>query len=268
MQGLTRLKEGKIFACTRVFLVVLNKRSIIELLKFIIVMKDQILLYREMCDTENVQTLQRGMNYRLNSEYSVILMSQRSNAPYNDRVHDEGITIEYEGHDVSRIGGNVNPKEFDQPKNTKTGKFTQNGFFAKAVDDYKVGSRKAEIVRVYEKIMPGIWSEKGFFKLIDYKYINDGKRNVFRFILEETVVDLENNHIKENVLKQRTRVIPTEVKKIVWERDGGKCVLCGESDELHFDHDLPFSKGGTSISESNVKILCVRHNLSKSDKIE
>ncbi|MCB0750248.1 MAG: HNH endonuclease, partial [Ignavibacteriae bacterium] len=46
------------------------------------------------------------------------------------------------------------------------------------------------------------------------------------------------------------------------------CVLCGSTDELHFDHDLPYSKGGTSISVNNVRILCARHNLAKSDKIE
>lgn len=44
--------------------------------------QDDILSYREMCDAEGKQTLQRGMNYRLNPEYSVILLSQRSNAPY------------------------------------------------------------------------------------------------------------------------------------------------------------------------------------------
>ncbi len=63
-------------------------------------MKDQIVTYREMCDQENVQTLQRGMNYRLNPNYSVILMSQRKNAPYNDRISDDGFSIEYEGHDL------------------------------------------------------------------------------------------------------------------------------------------------------------------------
>jgi hypothetical protein len=231
-------------------------------------MKDQILLYREMCDSEKVQTLQRGMNYRLNTEYSVILMSQRSNAPYADRVHDDGITIEYEGHDISKTSHDLNPKAFDQPDKTKYGKLTQNGLFAKAVTDFKTGKREPEIVRVYEKILPGVWSEKGFFKLIDYKRIHDGKRNVFRFILEETNISFENNHITKNVLKPRSRVIPTEVKKIVWERDQGKCTKCGATDELHFDHDLPYSKGGTSISADNVKILCARHNLSKSDNIE
>ncbi|MBI5265885.1 MAG: HNH endonuclease, partial [candidate division Zixibacteria bacterium] len=57
-------------------------------------------------------------------------------------------------------------------------------------------------------------------------------------------------------------------KRIVWQRDGGKCVKCGATDELHFDHDIPYSKGGTSISADNVRILCARHNLQKGAKIE
>lgn len=231
-------------------------------------MKDQVLLYREMCDAEKMQTLQRGMNYRLNPEYSVILMSQRSNAPYTDRLHDDGMTIEYEGHDIPKTSHEINPKDYDQPDKTKNGRPTQNGLFANAVVDFKNGKREAEIVRVYEKILTGVWSEKGFFKLIDYKVINDGKRNVFRFILEETEIEFKDSHLAENKLKPRTRVIPTEVKKIVWERDHGKCAICGATDELHFDHDLPYAKGGTSLSANNVKILCARHNLSKSDNIE
>jgi hypothetical protein len=63
-------------------------------------MLDQIFSYRQMCDNENMQTLQRGMNFRLNPRYTVILMSRRSNAPYNDAILEDGLTIEYEGHDV------------------------------------------------------------------------------------------------------------------------------------------------------------------------
>jgi len=64
--------------------------------------RDDVLSYREMCDAENIQTLQRGMNFRMNPSYSVILMSQRANAPYRDRVYEDGVTIEYEGHDVPK----------------------------------------------------------------------------------------------------------------------------------------------------------------------
>ncbi|HSW54895.1 MAG TPA: hypothetical protein VLH59_07385 [Ignavibacteriaceae bacterium] len=34
-----------------------------------------------------------------------------------------------------------------------------------------------------------------------------------------------------------------------------------------YRHDLPYSKVGTSFSAANVKILCAKHNLSKSDKL-
>ena len=37
------------------------------------------------------------------------------------------------------------------------------------------------------------------------------------------------------------------MKLAVWKHDGGKCVICGATDELHFDHIIPFSKGGTSL---------------------
>ena len=231
-------------------------------------MKDEILSYRDMCDQEGVQTLQKGMNYRLNPNYTVILLSQRSNAPYKDKIYSDGLTIEYEGHDLPKSQSN-NPKLLDQPQFTKNGNLSENGKFVKAIEDFKKHKQQAEIVRAYEKIFPGVWSEKGFFHLKDYKYIKcESGRKVFRFILEETEVDFEAKEVRENKLRPRTRLIPSSVKKVVWKRDMGRCVKCGATDELHFDHDLPFSKGGTSITAENVRILCARHNLEKSDKIQ
>jgi len=34
-----------------------------------------------------------------------------------------------------------------------------------------------------------------------------------------------------------------------------------------YRHDLPYSKGGISLTAANVKILSAKHNLSKSNKI-
>jgi hypothetical protein len=228
--------------------------------------RDDILSYREMCDAENEQVLQRGMNFHLNNSYSVILMSQRANAPYKDRIHEDGITIEYEGHDISK-NNSLNPKYEDQPDKLPSGKLTQNGLFIEAVKKHKENRGNPEVVKVYEKIMDGAWSLKGFFDLIDYKVVFEGGRNVFRFILR-----LSENQQVDSSFKQKeilhTRLIPTEVKKEVWKRDGGKCVICGETKNLHFDHELPFSKGGTSLTAKNVRLLCVKHNLEKAAKIE
>ncbi|NGZ96803.1 MAG: hypothetical protein CV089_11890 [Nitrospira sp. WS110] len=52
------------------------------------------------------------------------------------------------------------------------------------------------------------------------------------------------------------------------KRDGGKCCVCDAMDELHFDHILPFSKGGTSLTAENIQLLCARHNLQKRASIE
>ncbi len=228
--------------------------------------QDDILSYREMCDAENVQTLQRGMNFHLNPSYSVILMSQRSNAPYEDRIHSDGVTIEYEGHDVSRRSYTHNPKLDDQPDRLPSGRLTQNGLFMEAISKSKNYGATPERIKVYEKIMDGVWSLKGYFNLLDYKVVNDGTRQVFRFILQ--LSDIQEHDNKQNVQLSHTRLIPSIVKKEVWKRDEGKCVLCGSKENLHFDHDLPFSRGGTSLTAKNVRLLCLKHNLEKSAKVE
>ena len=68
-------------------------------------------------------------------------------------------------------------------------------------------------------------------------------------------------------LLEHRRIIPTAVKLEVWKRDGGKCAICGATDELHFDHIIPYSKGGTSLKADNIQLLCARHNLEKRDNI-
>ena len=139
-----------------------------------------------MCRREGV-SLQKGMNFQLGLNHSVILMSVRHNAPYADRFEDDGSIIIYEGHDVPSSKQTPYPKEADQP-------------------------------------------------------------------------------VPENPIPRR--VIPTWVKLEVWKRDGGKCVMCSAIDDLHFDHIIPFSRGGSSNTPDNVQLLCGRHNLQKHNKIE
>jgi len=62
------------------------------------------------------------------------------------------------------------------------------------------------------------------------------------------------------------RRVTDATKDIVWERDGGACVVCGSGQALHYDHDIPFSKGGSNGPE-NIRLLCAACNLKKSNKI-
>lgn len=229
-------------------------------------MTNEIIPYLEMCQREGL-SLQRGMNFRAGKNYSIILMSVRPNAPYLDLIDDDGSTLIYEGHDVPKRKDSTDPKSLDQSEFLPSGVLSENGKFHKAALDYKQGHKSPEIVRVYEKIHNGIWSFNGDFQLIDSWQENNGKRMVFKFKLiaiQDSIRDFTSISTEE----ERRRIIPTSVKLEVWKRDGGKCVVCGSSTELHFDHIIPFSKGGTSLKADNIQLLCARHNLEKRDKIE
>jgi hypothetical protein len=242
----------------------------------------EIISYREMNNRERM-TLQRGMNFRVRGGtggYSIILMSVRKGAPYQDQWHDESSAgphagmLEYEGHDLPQPhNSRVNPKTLDQPMRLPSGKLTDNGKFFEAAMAAKSGVSEPEIAQVYEKIATGIWCDRGRHLLVDAEFksvpirpSSVDTRKVFRFYLRPTATPDATTREDERELSI-SRLIPTSVKVAVWKRDQGRCVTCGATDNLHFDHDVPFSKGGSSIAIDNVKLLCARHNLEKSDKI-
>jgi len=71
----------------------------------------------------------------------------------------------------------------------------------------------------------------------------------------------------ERLKSDDSRYVSSEVRQAVWRRDHGRCVICGSQRKLHYDHIIPFSKGGSN-TEKNIRILCEKCNLRKSDKIE
>ena len=229
-------------------------------------MPNEIIPYIEMCRREGV-SLQRGMNYELRDNHSVILMSVRPGAPYADRFEGDGSTIIYEGHDIPQSSHIRDPKNVDQPETTPAGQLTENGKFHKAARDFKAGTRRPERVRVYEKIEQGIWSYNGVFHLLDAWQETSNGRQVFKFKL--VAVEGEEDFAQPVPDKSKMRrVIPTWVKLEVWKRDGGKCARCRASEDLHFDHVIPWSRGGSSNTPENIQLLCGKHNIEKHDKIE
>lgn len=227
-----------------------------------------VISYLEMCTTEGVN-LQRGMNFHLRGNLSVILMSIRPSAPYADKIEEEGRILIYEGHDVSKTRDNPIPKIIDQPMNNPSGTLTQNGIFYKAATEYQTKKQHPELVKVYEKLHAGIWVYNGVFKLIDAWQEKVENRKVFKFKLELTGEEPTGKQNKQqDLVLERDRMIPPSVKLEVWKRDKGKCVKCGSPENLHFDHIIPFSKGGSSLVPENIQILCAKHNIAKRDKIE
>lgn len=88
-------------------------------------------------------------------------------------------------------------------------------------------------------------------------------------VLAATLDALVRAHKRLKLLPQTERAsrsIPQKIKLEVWQRDAGKCVQCGDSNYLEYDHVIPHSLGGASTT-NNLQLLCRRCNLAKSDRI-
>jgi hypothetical protein len=62
------------------------------------------------------------------------------------------------------------------------------------------------------------------------------------------------------------RYIPAEVRRAVWQRDGGQCTFtsdtghrCQERTDLQFDHVDPYARGGRA-TVGGMRLLCRAHN--------
>jgi hypothetical protein len=193
-------------------------------------------------------------------------MSTRADAPYADETQDGGRTLIYEGHNAP-LSVAAKPDEIDQPAFSPSGKLTENGKFYEAVERFKRGESAPELVKVYEKIRAGIWVYNGVFRLVDAWQAEVGARKVWKFRLEIVDETVETTPDSKPEI-EHARLIPSHVKIEVWRRDAGVCARCGEVENLHFDHILPYSKGGTSLSAENIQLLCQGCNGEKSAKIE
>ena len=97
--------------------------------------------------------------------------------------------------------------------------------------------------------------------LLVKKYVFESDKRLKKLKREVEAIE----RVLSNGGPKRT-LIPEVVKLVVWERDEGKCVRCGSTENLHFDHIIPVTKGGGT-SEENIQLLCADCNLEKSDKI-
>jgi len=222
-----------------------------------------------MTNLEKVH-LQKGMNFRLHGQRTIILLSQRPGAKYEDEVQDNGRVLIYEGHDIPRRYDGPDPKTVDQPRINPGGSLTENGKFFHAAMAVRDGRAEAERVVVYEKIKKGLWVYLGVFLLVDAWVAEvtttKATRKVFKFRLEISDGEAPQAEQRTSDLEQ-TRKIPSNVMHEVFKRDQGRCRQCGAMDNLHFDHILPWSKGGTSLLAENIQLLCARHNLQKGARL-
>ena len=110
-------------------------------------------------------------------------------------------------------------KLVDQPMHNETGSLTENGRFVNAVINYKEEKREPAKIKVYRKIRPGVWVDMGFYDLVDTYKKFDGKREVFKFLLQPTFEEIDEGSDYVDLLHNKT--IPGEIQREVYERDKG-----------------------------------------------
>jgi hypothetical protein len=62
--------------------------------------------------------------------------------------------------------------------------------------------------------------------------------------------------------RTRRESIPREIRRAVFERDGGQCAQCGSRFDLQYDHVIPVALGGAT-SVENLQLMCGQRNRAK-----
>jgi hypothetical protein len=147
------------------------------------------------------------------------------------------------------------------------------------------------------RVLPPRWKSRAVEVMIatqqetPVEMLHDGKRTLWyfrdNFYWDDDGLDADDIgalvHQRERRLQQKlqtahsvmradesgrpTRVaISSDIKRVVFERDGGCCVECGSNFDLQYDHVLPVALGGATTVE-NLQLLCADCNRRKSDSL-
>ncbi len=111
---------------------------------------------------------------------------------------------------------------------------------------------RAQELKAYRRLIQGAQAYLKAGRLTDAKLVIDEKLWAMRAKAHE---------------RERSRYIPSEVRREVWHRDGGQCVRCHSEEDLQYDHIIAWSRGGGN-SPSNLELLCGRCNRAKSNRVE
>ncbi len=107
------------------------------------------------------------------------------------------------------------------------------------------------------------WEDEGYSG-IEVKALVLQRQQLRDRRVQRAVALMENQSLPA---EPRRAPVSQEVRLAVFQRDGGRCVSCGGSQDLQFDHIIPVALGGAS-TEANLQLLCADCNRAKGASLE
>ena len=185
-----------------------------------------ILSGTELIEREGVD-LKKGMNFRKEVwTTSVFLVLPSHDGEYKDAWDEDTEMYIFEGHDstTKEAGG----KSKDQLLMYSDGKFSDNGKFYKAANEFKDRLRAEPMqIQVYEKLDAGAWFDKGIFNLVDARKVKEDGRILIKFDLQPVGEDQDDTLFAE-------RMLSVVSKAEAWQQSKGRCAKCGAQTGLRF----------------------------------
>jgi 5-methylcytosine-specific restriction endonuclease McrA len=96
--------------------------------------------------------------------------------------------------------------------------------------------------------------------------LNFALRTAKQKLLQRKCAQTEQPRAGHRSSNPDSRHIPPNVRRAVWQRDGGRCTFtsdlghrCEERKDLQFDHIEPYAKGGEA-TLGGIRLLCRAHN--------
>jgi hypothetical protein len=127
-----------------------------------------------------------------------------------------------------------------------------------------------------DQLIERVTDEVFFIMFLNRKAMQKFNEMISQFIISDLVVeDFPPDELKvlkkDGVLKRKK--IPMWVRRAVFFRDRGKCVLCNQDlsgitsrwNKEHYDHIVPLANGGLN-DVTNIQLLCKKCNSQKSAK--
>jgi hypothetical protein len=192
--------------------------------------------------------------------YAMISVEERNDFSDNDDIYEDS-EEERERIEAALQAYNIDHLPYSEFRSTNAGDTTEDFPFRQWFHSQE---EKFDLLweKMTDEVFHLLFANRAFLLQFNQSLAN---------YLKSGIINIPTEYLDEKGVIKRQPYFPTWVKKAVYYRDQGRCVLC-QSDlsgllstdqHIHYDHIVPLNLWGTN-DPSNIQLLCEDCNLKKS----